>query len=114
MGEPPALFAVKEIVMFGLEPYAILVTFVAVPIVGADGTEETLAATPVEANELPRALVATTVYVYVPAPDSVITTGDDAPVFITPLEEVTVNKVIAEPPVAPAVKATLACGAFTG
>jgi hypothetical protein len=44
--------------------------------------------------------------VYVPEAVSVTTIGLDAPVLVNPEEEVTVYPVIAEPPVAPAVKVT--------
>jgi hypothetical protein len=92
----------------GLEPKAIPVTFESVPIVGAVGTDETNPATPSETKEVPRAFVAVIVYVYVPEPDSVIRTGEVAPVLVAPLDDVTVNPVMVEPPVAFAVKATLA------
>jgi hypothetical protein len=54
------------------------------------------------------ALVAVTVYVRAPEAISVTTIGLDAPVLVLPEEEVTVYPVIADPPVAPAVKVTLA------
>ena len=59
-----------------------------------------------EEADVPLALVAVTVYVYVPATVSVIASGDAAPEPVAPELEVTVNPVIVEPPVAPAVNAT--------
>jgi hypothetical protein len=84
----------------------VLFVRVTVPIVGAPGTAKTNELLAALAAEVPLALVAVTVYVRVPAAVSVTTIGLDAPVFVAPEDDVTVNPVIEEPPVAPAVKVT--------
>lgn len=63
------------------------------------------------AAEVPLAFVAVAVNVYaVPFVRPVTTKGDDAPVVVRfPGEDVTVNSVIDEPPVAPAVNAIDTC-----
>jgi hypothetical protein len=63
------------------------------------------------AAEVPFVFVATAVNVYaVPFVKPVTTNGDDAPVAVSPPGlDVTVNPVIVDPPVAPAVKSTETC-----
>ena len=79
---------------------------VAVPIVGELGINcIVMLLDAEELRDVPFALVAVTVYVLAPEVFSVITIGLDAPVFVTPEEEVTVY-VADAPPVAPGVKET--------
>jgi hypothetical protein len=81
---------------------------VAVPIVGAAGAENTRELDALDAADVPLSFVAVTVYVRVPATVSVITIGLEAPVLLKPDDEVTVYWVIVFPPVAFALKVTLA------
>jgi hypothetical protein len=100
--EPPVALAVNGTV-------AVVPLTVAVPIVGACGTDAGVTALlAADAVDTPLALVAVTVYVReVPAPvvsETVI--GLDDPVPVLPEEDVTVYPVMVDPPVAPPVNVT--------
>jgi hypothetical protein len=79
----------------------------AVPIVGACGTVEGVTEEDaLEAEDVPLAFVAVTVYVRAVPTASAMVIGLDEPVAVLPEEEVTVYEVIVAPPVAFVVKGT--------
>ena len=102
IAEPPVAFRVRDRV-----PEVPVPPSVKVPIVGACGTVVGVTALEAEdAEEVPLAFVAVTVYVRAVPTASEIEMGLVAPVAVPPLDDVIVYEVIVEPPVALAVKGT--------
>jgi hypothetical protein len=98
--EPPVALAVNGTV-------AVVPLTVAVPIVGACGTDAGVTALDADdAVEVPLALVAVTVYVREVPTVSETVIGLDDPVPVLPEDDVTVYPVMVEPPVASPVNVT--------